>query len=56
MLAVGSPFAPDGLLPALGVAARDDHNLIDLDSDAYFDLEDLRQFAAALLAQDGGSP
>ena len=52
-MAVGSPFAPGGLLPALGVTARDDHNLIDLDSDTYFDLEGLRQFAAALLAQDG---
>ena len=52
-LAVGNPFAPGGLLPALGVTARDDHNLIDLDSDTYFDLEGLRQFAAALLAQDG---
>ena len=52
-LAAGNPFAPGGLLPALGVAARDDHNLIDLDSDTYFDLEGLRQFAAALLAQDG---
>ena len=52
-LAVGNPFAPGGLLPALGVTTRDDHNLIDLDSDTYFDLEGLRQFAAALLAQDG---
>ena len=52
-LAAGSPFAPGGLLPVLGVAARDDHHLIDLDSDTYFDLEGLRQFAAALLAQDG---
>ena len=52
-MAVGNPFAPGGLLPALGVATRDDHNLIDLDSDTYFDLEGLRQFAAALLAQDG---
>ena len=52
-MAVGSPFAPGGLLPALGVTTRDDHNLIDLDSDTYFDLEGLRQFAAALLAQDG---
>ena len=52
-LAAGNPFAPGGLLPALGVTARDDHNLIDLDSDTYFDLEGLRQFAAALLAQDG---
>ena len=52
-LAVGSPFAPGGLLPALGVAARDDHNLVDLDSDTYFDLDGLREFAAALLAEDG---
>ena len=52
-LAAGSPFAQGGLLSSLGVAARDDHNLIDLDTDAYFDLEGLRQFAAALLAQDG---
>ena len=52
-LAVGNPFAPGGLLPVLGVTARDDHSLIDLDSDTYFDLDGLRQFAAALLAQDG---
>ena len=52
-MAVENPFAPGGLLPALGVGARDDHNLIDLDSDTYFDLEGLRKFAAALLAQDG---
>jgi WD40 repeat protein/V8-like Glu-specific endopeptidase len=52
-MTVGSPFAPGGLLSALGVAARDDDNLIDLDSDTYFDLEGLRQFAAVLLAQDG---
>jgi V8-like Glu-specific endopeptidase len=31
-MAVGNPFAPGGLLPALGVATRDDHNLIDLDA------------------------
>ena len=52
-MAVGHPLAPGRPLPALGVTARDDHNLIDLDSDTYFDLEGLRQFAAALLAQDG---
>ena len=52
-LTAGNPFAPDGLLPSLGVAAREDHSLIDLDSDTYFDLEGLRQFAAVLLAQDG---
>ena len=52
-MAAGDPFALGGLLPALGVTARDDRNLIDLDYDAYFDLEGLRQFAAALLTQDG---
>jgi len=52
-MAVDSPFAPGGLLAALGVTTCDDHNLIDLDSDTYFDLDGLRQFAAALLAQDG---
>jgi WD40 repeat protein/V8-like Glu-specific endopeptidase len=52
-LAAGNPYGPDGLLPALGVTASDDRNLIDLDTDTYFDLEGLRRFAAALLAQDG---
>ena len=52
-LAAGNRFAPDGLLPALGVATCDGHNFIDLDTDTYFDLDGLRQFAAALLAQDG---
>ena len=52
-MAAGNPFTPGGLLPALGVASRDDHNLVDLDSDTYFDLDGLRQFAAALLAQAG---
>jgi len=52
-LAVSNLFAPGGLLPVLGVTTRDDHSLIDLDNDTYFDLEGLRQLAAALLAQDG---
>ena len=52
-LAAGNPFAPGGLLPSLGVTARDDHNLVDLDSNTHFDLDGLRQFTAALLAQDG---
>ena len=52
-MAVGSRFDPGGLLPSLGVATCDDYNLIDLDSDTYFDLNGLRQFAAGLLAQDG---
>ena len=52
-MTVQNPYAPGGLLPALGVTARDARNLVDLDSDAYFDSDGLRQFAAALLAQDG---
>ena len=52
-LAAGNPYAPGGLLPMLGVTSRDDRSLVDLDSDTYFDPDGLRQFAAALLAQDG---
>ena len=52
-VAAGNPFAPGGLLPVLGVTALNNHHLIDLDSDTYFDLDGLRRFAAALLAQDG---
>jgi hypothetical protein len=52
-LAAGNPYAPGGLLPALGVTTRDAHNLVDLDSGTYLDTDGLRRFAAALLAQDG---
>ena len=52
-LAVGNAYARGGLLDVLGVTTRNDRNLLDLDSDTYFDLDGLRQFAAALLAQDG---
>jgi WD40 repeat protein len=52
-LAAGDPYAAGGLLPMLGVTGCDDRSLIDLDSDTYFDLDGLRQFAAALLARDG---
>ena len=52
-LTAGDPYARDGLLAALSVITRDDRNLVDLDSDTYFDLDGLRQFAAALLARDG---
>jgi hypothetical protein len=52
-LATDSPCARGGLLAALGVTTSDGHNLVALDSDTYFDLEGLRQFAAALLARDG---
>ena len=52
-VSAGSPYALGGLLPALDVTACDDRNLVDLDSSAYADPDGLRQFAAALLAQDG---
>jgi hypothetical protein len=52
-LAAGNRYAPGGLLAALDVTTRDDHNLVDLDSSTYLDLDDVRRFAAALLAQDG---
>ena len=52
-LTASNPYARGGLLAALGVTTRDDHNLVDLDSDTYFDPDGLRQFAAALLARDG---
>ena len=52
-LAAANPFAAGGLLAALGVNISGDHNLIDLDSDTYFDLGGLREFAGALLAQSG---
>jgi hypothetical protein len=52
-LAAGSPFAQGGLLAALGVTAGDGDNVVDLDSDGYFDHEGLHEFAAALLARDG---
>ena len=55
-LAARDPYAPGGLLPRLGVTTRDDHNLVDLDSNTYFDLDGLRQFAAALLTQDQIDP
>ena len=57
-LAAADPYNRGGLLAALGVAARSDPGLVDLDSDAYFDRTGLRRFAAALLAlpgRDGGA-
>ena len=54
-LSAGNPFTQTGLLPALGVWTLDDGNLINLDSSAYADPGGLREFAAALLEQDGAS-
>jgi Trypsin-like peptidase domain len=42
-------YAPGGVLAALDVTSH----VVDLDSDGYFDPDDLRQFAAALLTQEG---
>jgi TPR repeat protein len=52
-LAAGDWYAPGGVLPALGIASQNSPVLIDLDADRYFEFDGLRQFAAALLAQDG---
>ena len=52
-LTSGNQFHADGLLAGLGVTDPDSPNLVDLDSDTYFDPEGLRQFSAALLAQEG---
>jgi WD40 repeat protein len=52
-LVAGNPYAPSGLLAALGVSSPESQNLVDLDSDRYFDSEGLEAFAAALLAQEG---
>jgi hypothetical protein len=52
-LAAGNPFASDWLLHAQRITTCDDRSLVDLDSDTHFDPDGLRQFAAALLAQDG---
>ena len=46
-------YLPGGLLAGLGVSAADSPNLVDLDTDRYFDPAGLEQFTAALLAQDG---
>ena len=46
-------YLPGGLLATLGVAAPDSTNLVDLDTDRYFDPAGLEEFASALLAQDG---
>ena len=50
-LAAGDPFVQGGMLRALGVTSSADRSLVDLDSDTYFDLADLRESADDLLAQ-----
>ena len=52
-LAVSNRFGTDGLLSALGVTGPGSRNLIDLDTGTYFEPGDVREYAAAVLAQDG---
>ncbi|WKU03439.1 WD40 repeat domain-containing protein [Micromonospora sp. HUAS LYJ1] len=51
-LARDDRFGVGSLLRCLGVDAPDCGNLIDLDTDAYFDLAGLRAFAASVLTTD----
>jgi WD40 repeat protein len=51
-MATGNRFAPGTLLSALGVRSANDTNLIDLDTDHYFDPIGMRDFVTALLRQD----
>jgi WD40 repeat protein len=48
-------FAPGALLPRLGVRGPGDGNLVDLDTDQFFDRAGIETFAQALLAQDGAA-
>jgi hypothetical protein len=54
-LAASNRFAPGSLLHTLGVRTATAANLVDLDDDHYFDPDGLREFAAALLRQDGAT-
>ena len=54
-LAVHNRFAPGHLLPILNITSADSPNLIDLDTDTYFEPDGLREFAAAVLAQEGAN-
>jgi WD40 repeat protein len=46
-------FGPGATLPMLGVQDATAENLVDLDTDRFFEPGGLREFAAALLRQDG---
>ncbi|MBM2622051.1 hypothetical protein JIG36_41765 [Actinoplanes sp. LDG1-06] len=52
-LSSGDRYGMGALLPALGVLGPDDRHLVDLDTDEYFEIGGLRDFAAAVLAQEG---
>ena len=46
-------YLPGSLLYGLGVTGAESLNMVDLDTDRYFEPVDLTEFAAAMLAQDG---
>ncbi|MCP3822664.1 trypsin-like serine protease [Streptomyces sp. A3M-1-3] len=48
-----NPYRLGELLPALGVTSPDSQQLVDLDTDRYFDPSGLYDYAAALLNQSG---
>ena len=50
---VARSFKGGGLLSALGVTSPASPNLLDIDSDGYFEFAGLEEFAKALLAQEG---
>ena len=52
-LAAENRYLSGQLLAGLGVTGPGSPSLVNLDSDTFFDPDDLRQFAAALLTQDG---
>lgn len=52
-MAGGRANQPSGLLRTLGVTSTTSSNLVDLDTDRYFDPAGLTEFSAALLEQEG---
>jgi hypothetical protein len=52
-LSVGNRYAHGSVLTSLGATSDDDENLIDLDTDRFFEPEGLASFVTALLRQDG---
>jgi WD40 repeat protein len=50
-LAAAGPYSPQSLLRQFGVRDGNARNIIDLDSDTYYDPEDLTRFVQALLSQ-----
>jgi Trypsin-like peptidase domain len=54
-LAAGDRYSPGSLLPQLQVTTAGAVNLLDLDVDPYYDPQALREFAGALLGQEGAT-